>query len=129
MAIYTSPALQPPKLPDIDISKLSGMFGAMSSGEFVTLKDCNLAPVGFCQARHAEPGRPITTINIPPGSNPYAAVMTISSDGAGEDGRRAITSPLRDGEIVMQFYYDTTRSLYTRTGYGKNGFTPWKKQW
>ncbi|EIC4352169.1 hypothetical protein LJS80_001100 [Salmonella enterica] len=129
MAIYIKSPPLVPKLPDIDISKLAGMFGAMPSGEFVVLEDCNLAPVGLYQARQAETGRPVTTRNVPPGATPYAAVMTISSEGAGKDGRRSITSPLKDGEIVVQFYYDTTLRLYTRTGNGKAGFTPWKKQW
>ncbi|EKZ3211523.1 hypothetical protein REO66_001036 [Salmonella enterica] len=71
----------------------------------------------------------MTTVNIPPGANPYGAVFTVSSAGAGKDGRRRLTSPLMEGEVVIQFYQDTYTRLWVRAAYGRAGFTVWKKRW
>ncbi|EEI4447828.1 hypothetical protein ACH8KY_002874 [Salmonella enterica subsp. enterica serovar Braenderup] len=129
MTVYLKSPPPAPQLPEIDPSQIAGRFGAMPAGEYETIADLNLAPVGLCQARKAEPGRPVTTVNTPPGAEFYGAVYTLSSAGAGKDGRRHLTSPLEEDEVVVQFYYDTSARLYTRSGFGRAGFTPWKKRW
>ncbi|EKA7629015.1 hypothetical protein OL389_000800 [Salmonella enterica] len=129
MAIYLKSPPPVPELPEIRLSQIAGRFGAMPADEYETAENLNLAPVGMCQARKAEPDRPVTTVNIPPGAGFYGAVYTISSAGSGKDGRRRLTSPLIEGEVVVQFYYDTSGRLYNRSGFGSAGFTPWKKRW
>lgn len=44
----------------------------------------------------------------------------------GADGRRFLSAPLHDEEIVLQLFYSNT--LYSRTGQGKAGFTSWQKR-
>lgn len=129
MAVYLKSPPPGPQLPDTDPSQIAGRYGFMPAGEYDTTEDCNLAPVGYSQARKGEPGRPVTTVNIPPGANPYGAVFTVSSAGAGKDGRRRLTSPLMEGEVVIQFYQDTYTRLWVRAAYGRAGFTVWKKRW
>ncbi|EGR7980916.1 hypothetical protein I4Z10_002544 [Salmonella enterica subsp. enterica serovar Infantis] len=130
MAIYIkSPPPHAPELPDLNPSEIAGRFGAFPVGEMETIDDMDTAPVGpYVVRKGGEPGRMKATKNIPPGANPYGAVVTVSSEGAGEDGRRRITKPLRDNEFVYQLYFDTSLTLFTRSGFGKDGFSPWKKQ-
>ncbi|EAQ6818308.1 hypothetical protein BCN13_19715, partial [Salmonella enterica] len=68
------------------------------------------------------------TKNIPAGANPYGFILTVSSKGAGTDGRRQITKPLPDDEFVYQIFFDTMLQLFTRSGYGKDGFSGWEKK-
>ncbi|EFB0319268.1 hypothetical protein HGH08_003896 [Salmonella enterica] len=130
MAIYTkSPTPLPPEIPDIDIAQIAGRFGGFPVGEMETIDDMDTAPVGPYVVREVEgPGYKKTTKNTPTGAQPWGVVLTISSAGAGEDGRRRITKPLPDDEFVYQLYFDTSLALFTRSGFGAGGFTPWKKQ-
>ncbi|ECH1122970.1 hypothetical protein FPE89_01130 [Salmonella enterica subsp. diarizonae] len=122
MAIYTKSPPPVPKLPDISPSQMSGRFGAMTSGPLMEVTDFNTAMVGFMRSKKAVP-------NIPDPSWPWGGVWTVSSEGTGMDGRRCLTLPLKDDEIVLQFLYSTASVLYFRTGFGKAGFTPWQKRW
>lgn len=121
MAIYITPP-PVPKLPEIDLSQMSGRFGAMTSGQVELITEFNTAPLGFAYSKKAVP-------HIPNPSWPWGGVWTISSEGAGRDGRRYLTSPLLDDEIVMQFLYSTAGVLYSRMGFGSAGFIPWKTRW
>ncbi|EAA7987841.1 hypothetical protein CJ745_21495 [Salmonella enterica subsp. enterica] len=132
MGIYrTLPPLAPgiPEIPDIDIAQMAGRFGGFPVGEMETIDDMDTAPVGtYVVRKGGESGYMKATKNIPPAAQPYGTVLTISSVGAGEDGRRRITIPLPDDEFVYQLYFDTSLALFTRSGFGAGGFTPWKKQ-
>ncbi|EMA8409187.1 hypothetical protein AAII14_003307 [Salmonella enterica subsp. diarizonae serovar 50:k:z] len=130
MTIYTkSPPPPAPELPDIDINQLAGSFGGFPAGEMETIDDMDTAPVGpYVVRKGGEPAYMKGTKNIPPTAQPYGALLTISSLGAGQDGKRRITNPLQDNEFVYQLYFDTSLTLFTRSGLGKGGFTPWKKQ-
>ncbi|EKK3319526.1 hypothetical protein PMI54_004876 [Salmonella enterica] len=128
MAIYTkSPPPPAPELPDIDPSQIAGRFGGFPAGEMETIDDMDTAPVGpYAVRKGGETGYMKGTKNIPPAAQPWGTVLTVSSLGAGQDGKRRITKPLQDNEFVMQLYFDTSLTLYTRSGYGKNGFTAWQ---
>lgn len=121
MAIYITPP-PVPKLPDIEPSQMSGRFGAMTSDPLEIVTDFDAALVGFMRSNKAAP-------NIPDPSWPWGGIWTISSEGAGMDGIRYLTLPLRDGEIVSQFMYSTAGVLYHRMGFGGAGFIPWQKRW
>ncbi|AXC65625.1 hypothetical protein DOE63_08410 [Salmonella enterica subsp. diarizonae serovar 59:z10:-] len=122
MTIYIKSPLPAPKLPDIEPSQMSGRFGAMTSDPLEVVTDFDTALVGFMRSSKAVPG-------IPDPSWPWGGVWTVSSQGAGMDGRRYLTHPLKDGEIVSQFLYSTAGVLYYRTGFGNAGFIPWQKKW
>ncbi|ECE2969958.1 hypothetical protein C6N78_10350 [Salmonella enterica] len=122
MGIYIKSPPPVPKLPDIDPSQVSGRFGALTSGPLPEITDFNTALVGFMHSKKTVP-------HIPDPSWPWGGVWTISSEGAGMDGRRHITLPLKDDEIVLQFLYSTASTLYSRVGFGNTGFTPWQKRW
>lgn len=129
MGIFTTSPSLTPKLPDIDPSDIAGRFGAFPAGEMETIDDMDIAPVGpYVVRKGGEPNYMKATKNIPSDAQPYGMLLTISSHGAGQDGRRRITKPLQDNEFVMQLYFDTSLTLFTRSGSGKDGFTPWKKQ-
>ncbi|EDI1750818.1 hypothetical protein GD488_14725 [Salmonella enterica] len=122
MAIYTKSPPPVPKLPDIEPSQMSGRFGALTSGPLPEVTDFNTALVGFMRAT-----KPVQ--HTPDSSWPWGGLWTISSEGAGMDGKRHISLPLKDGEIVAQFLYSTASVLYSRMGFGNAGFTPWQKRW
>ncbi|EJM4066099.1 hypothetical protein NOJ64_000614 [Salmonella enterica] len=130
MAIYTkSPPPPIPELPDIDITQLAGCFGALPTGEIETIDDIDTAPVGpYVFRKGGVPAYPKGTKNIPAEANPYGFILTLSSRGAGADGKRRITKPLPDDEFVYQILFDTTLQLFTRSGYGKAGFSGWEKK-
>ncbi|EAO0949703.1 hypothetical protein CEH87_05430 [Salmonella enterica] len=130
MAIYTkSPPPPAPELPDIDITQLAGRFGGFPVGEMETIDDIDTAPVGpYVVRKGGVPAYPKGTKNIPDGANPYGFILTLSSRGAGADGKRRITNPLPDDEFVYQILFDTTLQLFTRSGYGKAGFSGWEKK-
>ncbi|EJJ4360139.1 hypothetical protein NI484_003215 [Salmonella enterica] len=127
MGIYTGEIphfFSPPAPADI-----AGRFGAATTGALPLIADINLAPVGQATARGvAEAGYSIVTKNIPPNAQPWGLIVTLSSAGAGADGRRCLTSPLLPGECVFQFYFDTTQQLFTRGGSDTGGFSAWQKQ-
>ncbi|ECM3183470.1 hypothetical protein QB94_25235 [Salmonella enterica subsp. enterica serovar Newport] len=122
MGIYIKSPPPVPKLPDIDPSQISGRFGAMRDGALPEITDFNTALVGFMRSRKAVP-------HIPDPSWPWGGVWTVSSEGAGMDGMRYLTYPLKDDEIALQFLYSTAGALFSRVGFGYTGFTPWKKRW
>lgn len=122
MAIYTKSPPPAPKLPEIELSQMSGRFGAMTSDPLEVVTDFDTARVGFMRSDKEVP-------NIPYPSWPWSGTWTVSSQGAGMDGRRCLTSPLMDDEIVLQFFYSTAGMLYYRTGFGQAGFTPWQRKW
>lgn len=122
MGIYIKSPPPAPKLPEIEPSQISGRFGAMTSGPLEVVTDFNTALVGFMRSTKAVP-------HIPDSSWPWGGVWTVSSEGAGMDGRRCLTLPLKDDEIVLQFLYSTASTLYSRVGFGNAGFTPWQKRW
>lgn len=130
MAIYTkSPPPPVPELPDIDPSQIAGRFGGFPTGEMETIDDIDTAPVGpYVVRKGGVPAYPKGTKNIPAGANPYGFILTISTKGAGADGKRRITSPLQDDEFVFQIFFDTLLQLFTRKGYGKEGFSGWEKK-
>ncbi|EHK3514273.1 hypothetical protein JVZ02_001942 [Salmonella enterica] len=108
---------------------IAGRFGAATTGALPLIADINLAPVGPATARGvAEAGYSVVTKNIPPNAQPWGLIVTLSSAGAGADGRRCLTSPLLPGECVFQFYFDTTQQLFTRGGSDTGGFSAWQKQ-
>ncbi|EMW7384204.1 hypothetical protein AAFP41_003593 [Salmonella enterica] len=122
MGIYTKSPPPIPKLPDIDITRIAGRFGSMSATPLPVVFDFDTAMVGVMRSKKAVPG----TIDS---SWPWGGLWTISSEGSGADGQRHLTSPLMEGEVVVQLWYSTANSLYSRTGFGKAGFTPWEKRW
>ncbi|ELP6230849.1 hypothetical protein R1074_001532 [Salmonella enterica] len=122
MAIYIKSPPLTPKLPDIDVTQISGRFGAMTDAPLEAVTDFNVALAGFMRSTKAVP-------NIPDESWPWGGLWTIPSEGAGPDGKRYITLPLADNEIVLQFFYSTAGMLYYRIALGKAGFTPWQKKW
>lgn len=122
MGIYIKSPPPVPKLPDIEPSQMSGRFGAMTSDPLEVVTDFNVALVGFMRSNKAVP-------HIPDPSWPWGGLWTVSSEGAGMDGRRYITLPLKDDEIVLQFLYSTASTLYSRVGFGNTGFTAWQKRW
>ncbi|ECC6919330.1 TPA: hypothetical protein G8W61_004495 [Salmonella enterica] len=122
MGIYIKSPPPVPKLPEIDPSQISGRFGAMTSGPLKGVTDFNAALVGFMRSTKVVP-------HIPDPSWPWGGLWTVSSEGAGADGKRCLTLPLRDDEIVLQFFYSTASTLYSRVGSGNGGFTPWQKRW
>ncbi|EDG4837764.1 hypothetical protein GCW80_12315 [Salmonella enterica] len=128
MAIYIKSAPPPaPKLPDIDVTQLAGRFGGFPAGEMETIDDFDTAPVGPGVVRAGgEPDYPKRTKGIPEGARPYGTVLTISSKGAGADGKRRITKPLSDNEFVYQLYFDNGLTLFTRSGLGKSGLSEWE---
>ncbi|ECX4790728.1 TPA_asm: hypothetical protein G0G78_23645 [Salmonella enterica] len=130
MAIYIKSAPPPtPQLPDIDVTQLAGRFGGFPVGEMETIDDMDTAPVGAYEVRKGGAlDYPKGTKNIPAGANPYGFILTVSSKGAGADGRRQITKPLPDDEFVYQIFFDTMLQLFTRSGYGKDGFSGWEKK-
>ncbi|EJQ8214214.1 hypothetical protein OD214_000613 [Salmonella enterica] len=129
MTIYTKSPPPVPKLPDIDPSQIAGRFGAFPASEMETVDDMDTAPVGPYEVRKGgEPRYMKGTKNIPPAAQPYGTLLTISSLGAGQYGKRRITNPLQDNEFVYQIYFDTSLTLFTRSGFGRDGFTPWKRQ-
>ncbi|EEJ4269220.1 hypothetical protein CDM56_003560 [Salmonella enterica subsp. diarizonae serovar 50:r:z] len=130
MTIYIKSAPPPtPELPDIDLLTIAGRFGGFPAGEMETIDDMNTAPVGPYEVRKGgEPAYMKGTKNIPPGAQPYGFILTVSSAGAGADGKRRITTPLHDNEFVYQIYFDTTLQLFTRSGFGKGGFSGWEKK-
>ncbi len=129
MAIYTKSPPPAPQTPDIDPSMIAGRAGAFPVGEMETVDDLDLAPVGpYVVRKGGEPAYPKGTKNIPLNAQPYGTVLTVSSAGAGADGKRSITKPLRDNEFVYQLYFDTLLQLFTRSGFGKAGFSAWEKK-
>ncbi|ECW2977832.1 TPA_asm: hypothetical protein GBZ67_22375 [Salmonella enterica subsp. diarizonae] len=130
MAIYIkSPPPAPPQIPDINPQMIAGRSGAFPAGEMETVDDLDLAPVGpYVVRKGSEAKYPKGTKNIPPGAAPYGTVLTVSSAGAGQDGKRCITKPLTDNEFVYQIFFDTTLALFTRSGFGKTGFTVWQRK-
>lgn len=127
--IYTKSPPPAPQTPDIDPLMVAGRAGAFPAGEMETVDDLDLAPVGpYVVRKGGEPGYPKGTKNIPPNAQPYGTVLTVSSAGAGADGKRSITKPLRDNEFVYQLYFDTLLQLFTRSGFGTAGFSAWEKK-
>ncbi|EBE6296441.1 hypothetical protein CTZ83_12970 [Salmonella enterica] len=128
MAIYIKSAPPPaPKMPDIDVTQLAGRFGGFPAGEMETIDDFDTAPAGpYVVRKGGEPGYPKATQNVPPGAQPYGTVLTVSSAGTGVDVKRRITKPLLDNEFVYQLYLDTSLHLFTRSGFGKRGFSGWE---
>ncbi|EGY1755352.1 hypothetical protein JHS31_002722 [Salmonella enterica] len=122
MTIYIKSPPPAPKLPDINPAQISGRFGALTSGPLEIATDFDTALVGFMRSTKAIPG-------IPDSTWPWGGVWTVSSAGSGAEGKRSITSPLLDDEIVLQFIYSTAGVLYYRVAFGKAGFTPWQKKW
>ncbi|EAW0306673.1 hypothetical protein FGJ22_18610 [Salmonella enterica] len=122
MAIYIKSPPPIPKLPDIDITQIAGRFGSMPATPLPEVVDFDAAIVGLMRSTKAVPG----TIDS---SWPWGGLWTISSAGSGVDGQRSLTSPLMENEVVVQLWYSTANSLYSRVGFGKAGFTPWKKRW
>lgn len=122
MAIYTPSPPRTIKLPPLNPAHIAGHFGAMASGEFPVVRDFDRAQVGFMKADTNVSGSPFP-------SWPWGGLWTISSEGAGADGRRFLSAPLHDEEIVLQLFYSTGNTLYSRTGLGKAGFTSWQKRW
>lgn len=130
MAIYIKSTPPPaPQRPDIDVTQLAGRFGGFPVGEMETIDDFDTAPVGsYVVRKGGEVGYPKATKNIPSGAQPYGTILTISSAGTGADGKRRITKPLLDNEFVYQLYLDTSLQLFTRSGFGKRGFSAWEKK-
>ncbi|EGY4502207.1 hypothetical protein MX201_004038 [Salmonella enterica] len=128
MTIYIkSPSV--PNLADFKPSQIAGRFGAFPAGEMETIDDMDTAPVGLYVVRKGgEPGYTKGTQNIPPEAQPYGTVMTVSSEGAGGDGKRRITKPLRDNEFVYQLYFDISLALFARSGFGQDGYSAWEKK-
>ncbi|HBZ9863992.1 TPA: hypothetical protein MND73_000691 [Salmonella enterica subsp. houtenae] len=120
MAICISSPFLTPKLPDIGLSEMAGRFGAMTPGHPEDISNYDAALTGFMRATSAVNGTPDT-------SWPWGSVMTVSSEGCGPEGRRYLSLPLKNEEIVVQFFYSTSGVFASRVGFGRDGFTPWKK--
>ncbi|ECI4646697.1 hypothetical protein IU821_004692 [Salmonella enterica] len=100
----------------------AGIFGAMGASEIPLLADCNTAVCGLSKTQS-------TTKNLPDRNWPWGTVFTVSSEGAGADGLRAVPAVLAPGEVVYQLYFNTKSMLYVRSAVWLTGWSGWVKRW
>lgn len=98
------------------------IFGSISSGQMEFTVDCNAAMSGLTRTTTG-------AANVPQKSNPWGTLFTVSSRGAGEDGRRVISPHLQEGEMVYQMHYGTNGALHTRSGLWLTGYGDWIRRW
>lgn len=101
---------------------LQALSGSIPSGEMEFTADCNIAMVGLTRTT-------TSGLNVPVSWTPWGSLLTISTLGAGRDGRRWITARLEEGEMVYQMHYGTDGALHTRSGLWLTGFGSWVRRW
>ncbi|EBY1700120.1 hypothetical protein DU083_22230 [Salmonella enterica subsp. enterica serovar Javiana] len=105
-----------------DNAFINGIFGAMASSPMPYPEDCNTAICGLSRTTGG-------IKNLPDNGFPWGILYTISTAGCGDDGMRAVTFPLPEGEVVYQLFFNTKSVLYTRAGNWLTGWTAWEKRW
>ncbi|HBZ9867374.1 TPA: hypothetical protein MND73_004304 [Salmonella enterica subsp. houtenae] len=110
------------QVPDPQV--VAGRWGLLPSDRFETCVALDTAMVGYMQVTPQTAGNPQS------GSGAWGIVQTLSTYGAGDDGKRSLGAPPRGSqEWVTQILFMADGSLYTRTRTNEEAFKPFVKRW
>ncbi|ECI4647696.1 hypothetical protein ID80_005075 [Salmonella enterica subsp. enterica serovar Ball] len=106
-----------------DPAVVAGRWGLLPAGRFPQCDDLDTAMVGYMLVT------PQTTGNPQSGEDAYGIVWTLSTAGAGSDGRRCIPVQAVDQEWITQVLFMADGSLYERVRTNNAAFTAFVKRW
>ncbi|ECI4647636.1 hypothetical protein ID80_004201 [Salmonella enterica subsp. enterica serovar Ball] len=106
-----------------DPAVVAGRWGLLPAGRFPACASLDTAMVGYMLVT------PQTTGNPQSGEKAYGIVRTLSTAGAGSDGRRCIPVQAVDQEWITQALFMADGSLYERIRTNNASFTAFVKRW
>ncbi|EDV5020544.1 hypothetical protein ID80_000998 [Salmonella enterica subsp. enterica serovar Ball] len=106
-----------------DPAVVAGRWGLLPAGRFPQCDDLDTAMMGYMLVT------PDTRGNPQSGETAFGMAWTLSTMGAGNDGRRSIPVQAVDQEWITQVLFMADGSLYQRVRTNKTAFTTFVKRW